>query len=174
MPPLLFVVRFDKLYWSLEIVDPVSVIKLVFVLICSTCIWWIIDAYEIPQTFSRLPPLGAIFLSAPLTWNPGSAHENIITILLRLSKFISGQVCSFFINKSFLIAKYCIWWIIDAYLLASFLLNHTFNSMFVLYCIVLCNGFRVRLVWVDRGLPCHVWNGNLQQKKWTNIYYVLI
>jgi hypothetical protein len=28
-----------------------------------------------PQTFSRLPPLGAIFLTAPppLTWNPGSA-----------------------------------------------------------------------------------------------------
>ena len=33
-------------------------------------------------------------------------EDNIITILLRLSKFFSGQVCSFFINKSFLIAKY--------------------------------------------------------------------
>ena len=30
-----------------------------------------------PQQFSRLPPLGAIFLSAPpLTWNPGSAPES--------------------------------------------------------------------------------------------------
>jgi hypothetical protein len=34
--------------------------------------------HEIPQKFSRLPPLGAIFLSAPppLTWNPGSAPGN--------------------------------------------------------------------------------------------------
>ena len=32
-------------------------------------------SHEIPQQFSRLPPFGAIFLSAPppLTWNPGSA-----------------------------------------------------------------------------------------------------
>jgi hypothetical protein len=31
---------------------------------------------EIPQKFSRLPPLGAIFLSPPpLTWNPGSAPD---------------------------------------------------------------------------------------------------
>jgi hypothetical protein len=32
---------------------------------------------RIPQKISRLPPLGAIFLSAPpLTWNPGSASGN--------------------------------------------------------------------------------------------------
>ena len=32
------------------------------------------DSHEISQNFSRLPPLGAIFLSEPpLTWNPGSA-----------------------------------------------------------------------------------------------------
>jgi hypothetical protein len=31
-------------------------------------------SHEIPQEFSHLPPLGAIFLSAPpLTRNPGSA-----------------------------------------------------------------------------------------------------
>ena len=31
-------------------------------------------SHKIPQKCSRLPPLGAIFLSAPsLTWNPGSA-----------------------------------------------------------------------------------------------------
>ena len=30
-------------------------------------------APEIPQKCSHLPPLGAIFLSAPPTWNPGSA-----------------------------------------------------------------------------------------------------
>jgi hypothetical protein len=33
-------------------------------------------SHEIPQKFSRLPPLGAIFLSAPpLTLNPGSAPD---------------------------------------------------------------------------------------------------
>ena len=31
------------------------------------------NSHEIPQKCSHLPPLGAIFLSAPLTWNPGSA-----------------------------------------------------------------------------------------------------
>ena len=40
-------------------------------------IFWrkiVIFLHEMPQKFSRLPPLGAIFLSAsPLTWNPGSA-----------------------------------------------------------------------------------------------------
>ena len=36
--------------------------------------WFFGDfSHEIPQTFSRLSPLGAIFLSASLlTWNPGS------------------------------------------------------------------------------------------------------
>ena len=35
----------------------------------------VIFLHEIPQKFSRLRPLGAIFLSAPppLTWNPGSS-----------------------------------------------------------------------------------------------------
>ena len=33
--------------------------------------------------FSRLPPLGAIFLSAPpQTWNPGSAPDSIIVVLV--------------------------------------------------------------------------------------------
>ena len=38
-------------------------------------ICWRKISHEIPQQFSRLPPLGAIFLSAPppLIWNPGSA-----------------------------------------------------------------------------------------------------
>jgi hypothetical protein len=32
--------------------------------------------HEIPQKYSSLPPLGAIFLSVPpLTWNPGSAPD---------------------------------------------------------------------------------------------------
>ena len=35
-------------------------------------IFWRNFSHEIPQQFSRLPPLGAIFLSAPpLTLNPG-------------------------------------------------------------------------------------------------------
>jgi hypothetical protein len=44
--------------------------------------WWsdvfsgISFSHEIPQKCSRLPPLGAIFLSAPpLTWNPESAPD---------------------------------------------------------------------------------------------------
>jgi hypothetical protein len=45
-------------------------------------IFWrkiVIFSHEIPQTFSRLPPLGAIFLSAPhLAWNPGSAPVNYL------------------------------------------------------------------------------------------------
>ena len=38
-------------------------------------------SHEIPQKFSRLPPLYAIFLSAPppsLTWNPGSAPAEFL------------------------------------------------------------------------------------------------
>jgi hypothetical protein len=43
--------------------------------------------HEIPQIFSRLPPLGAIFLSAPpLTWNPGSAPD-IIPVLKIIATF---------------------------------------------------------------------------------------
>ena len=33
-------------------------------------------SHKIPQTFSILPPLGAIFVSpSPLAWNPGSAPD---------------------------------------------------------------------------------------------------
>jgi hypothetical protein len=40
-------------------------------------------SHEIPQKFSRLPLLGAIFLSAPLlTWNPGSAFWELLKVIL--------------------------------------------------------------------------------------------
>ena len=47
-------------------------------------IFWrkiVIFSHGMPQKFSQLPPLGAIFLSVPpLTSNPGSAPEMYICI----------------------------------------------------------------------------------------------
>jgi hypothetical protein len=44
-------------------------------------------SHEIPQKCSRLPPLGAIFLSAPpLTWNPGSAPAVMRSLVVLVNK----------------------------------------------------------------------------------------
>ena len=58
-----------------------------------------------PQKCSRLPPFGAIFLSAPpLTWNPGSApgyclsYGNRILIALQITSTCSCFCCCFFLG----------------------------------------------------------------------------
>ena len=48
---------------------------------------------EIPQKFSRLPPLGAIFLSPPpLTWNPGSAPDKVQVNSIHIVDILSKDV----------------------------------------------------------------------------------
>ena len=69
--------------------------------------------------FSRLPLLGAIFLSAPpLTWNPGSAPEQwLIHPMIQLNK------SSLVLNNSHLL-----WWLINkAYCIVLYLCSSSYE-----------------------------------------------